>query len=119
MMAILRLTAWSAAAFAASISVGHAGPCSRQIDRMQARVDAMLEARAAAGPAGREGTGALLSHQPTPRSIAAAEERLDRLPPQKAQHIEQAMARARTSDSAGDRRACKRALADVRRVIGR
>jgi len=118
-MAILRLTAWSAAALAASISVGHAGPCSRQIDRMQARLDAMLEARAAAGPTGRESARATMSRQPTPRSIGAAEARLGELPAQTADVVKRGMARARAADSAGDKRGCERALADVRRAIGR
>jgi hypothetical protein len=50
-MTIQRLMALSAAALAVSMSAGYAGPCSREIDRVQARVDAKLEAIARAGPA--------------------------------------------------------------------
>lgn len=108
----------SAAALAASMSVSYAGPCSSEIDRVQARIDARLEARAAAGPESRESTGAMMHHQPTPGSIAAAEERLGDLSPEKAEAAKQAMARARAADSAGDRSVCEQALAEVQRVVG-
>ena len=118
-MAIRRLIILSAAAFAASMSVSQAGPCSPEIDRVQALIDARLEARASAGPQARESTSAMMHHQPTPGSIAAAEERLGDLSPQKTEAAEQAMARARAADGAGDKGACEQALADVQRAIGR
>jgi hypothetical protein len=66
----------SATALALSIVTSHAGPCSLEIDRMQDRVDATIAATAAAGPSAREGTAATMHRQPTPNSIAAAEEGL-------------------------------------------
>jgi hypothetical protein len=108
----------SAAAFAASISASYASPCSAEIDRVQGLIDARLEARAAAGPQAGESAGAMLHHQPTPGSIAAAEQELGDLSPQKTEAAEQAMARARAADSAGDGSACVQALADVQRAIG-
>jgi hypothetical protein len=116
-MAIRHSMVLSAAALAASMSVSYAGPCSPQIDRMQSRVDARLESRAAAGPQARESTSAMMHHQPTPGSIAAAEEGVGDLSPQMAEAARQAMARARAADSAGDKGACEEALADVQRVI--
>ena len=65
-----------AAAITLSTMPSHAGPCLPEIDRMQARVDAMIAATAADGPAGRESTAALTHRQPTPSSIAAAEAKL-------------------------------------------
>ena len=53
-MSIRYLCASIAAAITLSIVPSHAGPCSPEIDRMQARVDAMIAATAAAGTAGRE-----------------------------------------------------------------
>jgi hypothetical protein len=108
-----------AASFAASMSACGAGPCSHEIDRAQAQVDARLEARAAAGPVARESTAALEHRQPTPGSIAAAESRLGEMSAQAVEALAAAMARAREADRAGDRNACEQALADVRRVIGR
>ena len=44
-------------AFAASISASYAGPCSDDIVKMQARIDAKVAAMAAAGPTGPQGRG--------------------------------------------------------------
>jgi hypothetical protein len=100
------------------MSASHAGPCSNAIDKMQSRIDAKLEAKAATGPTAREGAGAGMSDQPTPRSIAAAEERLGEISAQTVDSIKQAMVRARAADSAGNKSACEQALADVHRAIG-
>jgi hypothetical protein len=116
-MSIQRLLAASVALLA-STPASYAGPCSHEIDRVQAQVDARLEAKAAAGPAARESTAATMNRQPTPGSIAAAEERLGEVSPQKVEAVAAAMARAREADSAGDKSACEQALADAQRAIG-
>jgi predicted lipid-binding transport protein (Tim44 family) len=107
----------STALLALSTIGGHAGPCSHEIDRIQAQVNARLEAKAAGGPVAPESSGALLHHQP-PGSIATAESRLGELPPQTAEAIGQAMGRARQADRAGDLSACQQALSDVQAAIG-
>ena len=84
---------------------------------MQARIDAKLEAKAAAGPTGRQGAGASTNVQPTPRSIAAAEEKLGEVSRHVAA-VRQAMLRAQAADGAGDKNACEQALAEVQRAIG-
>jgi hypothetical protein len=98
---------------------GYAGPCTHDIDRMQAAIDARLEAKAAAGPAARESTAATTHHQPTPGSIAAAEAGLGEMSPQTIEAVGAAMAHARAADRADDKIACERALADVQRAVGR
>jgi len=108
----------SAGALAVSTIGSHAGPCSDEIARMQARIDAKLKAKAAAGPMAPESSGALLHRQPTPRSIAAAESRIGDVSPQTVETVEQAMARARAADGAGDQGSCEQALADVLTAIG-
>jgi len=113
-----RLVLIGAAAWAVSVSATYAGPCADAIDAMQARIDAALEAKAAAGPTGKEGVPAGMSVQPTPRSIAAAEEKLGDISRQTVAAVAEGMARARTADATGDRPACEKALADVARVIG-
>ena len=115
-MTIRSLLVVSAAAIAASMGAGHAGPCSHEIDRMQARVNAMIAATAAAGPAGRESDAATMHRQPTPGSIAAAEEKLGE--GARAERALAALAQARAADHAGDQSACERALADVQHVLG-
>jgi hypothetical protein len=117
-MTIPRLLIASAAALVASIPGSYAGPCSNEIDRMQAEVDAKLEAKAGAGPFARESPGALVHRQPTPGSIAAAESRLGEVLPGTVEAVATALARAREADRAGDKSACEQALADVQRAIG-
>jgi hypothetical protein len=117
-MMTVQLLVCTAVAVAVSVSPGHAGPCSREIDAMQARIDATLEAKAAAGPTAKEGVAAGMSVQPTPQSIAVAEEKLGEISPRKVKAIKRGMARARVADKAGDLRACRKALAAVQRVLG-
>jgi hypothetical protein len=106
----------TAAAITVSSVPSYAGPCSPEIDRMQAGVDAMIVATAVAGPPGRQSTAATTHRQPTPSSIAAAEARLG--DGARAERALAAMAQARAADRAGDNSACERALADVQREIG-
>ncbi len=108
----------SAAALAASTIACLASPCSPEIARMQARLDAGLEAKARTGPSAPEASSALRHHQPTPGSIAATESGLGEISPEKAKVIREATARARQADQAGDKTACEQALAEVQRTIG-
>lgn len=117
-MSIQRLLVAGAAALVASMSATYAGPCSHEIDRTQAQIDARLNATAGAGPAARESTAATAHRQPTPDSIAEAEARLGEVSPQKMEAVTAAMARAREADGAGNQSACEQALADVRRAMG-
>ena len=82
---------------------------------MQIEVDTRIEAIAGAGPSAKESTAATLNRQPTPGSLAAAEEKLGE-GDQMAEAVA-ALARARAADSANDKSACEKALADVRRVL--
>ena len=117
-MVISRLLMLSAAVLGALTGTGYAGPCSPEIDRMQARVDAQFAAKAAAGPAARESTDALMHRQPTPGSVAAAERRFGETTSKTVEAVASAMAAAREADRVGDRDACDRALAEVQRTIG-
>jgi len=118
LMPIGRTLVLCASALAASMSVSYAGPCSQQIDRLQAEMDAKLGALAAAGPSARETTAATMHRQPTPRSIAAAEDRLGDVSPQKVEAVTAAMTRAREADGAGDQKACEQALGEAQRALG-
>jgi hypothetical protein len=92
-----------------------AGPCTPEIERMQASVDAMAAAAAAAGPAGRQSTAAMTHRQPTPGSIAEAASKLGEAA--RTRRAQAVLEEARAADRAGDTRACERALADLRRDI--
>lgn len=114
-----RLPPVTAAILAVSTAAASAGPCSSDIARVQARLDARLAAVAAAGRSAPESSSAKLHHQPTPGSIAAAEGALGELSPEQGKIIREGMARARAADKAGDRQACERALDEVQQTISR
>ena len=117
-MSIQRSLIAFAAVFAASTSAGYAGPCSQDIARLQAAMDAKLRPVTAAGPPAPESTAATMHRQPTPRSIATAESEVGGFSLEQAKAFAAAMARAREADSASDESACKQAVADVERVLG-
>jgi hypothetical protein len=92
-----------------------AGPCTQDISRVQAQVDARIDAVAGAGPAGAESNAARMHRQPTPGSVASAEQKLGEGRPMEA--ALSALARARVADDAGNRSACEQALAEARQAI--
>jgi hypothetical protein len=60
------LPAYVAVVLVTSITASLAGPCSPQIDQVQAKIDAKLEAIAAAGRPARESIAATMHRQPMP-----------------------------------------------------
>jgi hypothetical protein len=94
-----------------------AGPCTQEIDRVQTQVDARIDAVAGAGRAGAESNAARLHREPTPGSIAAAEQKLGEGKPEEAALA--AMTRARAADAAGDKAGCDEALTLARKAIAR
>ena len=110
-MQILRLVTWSFAAIYASLSAAHAGSCSNDIDRMQARIDARVESIAAAGPFVPPGIGAGMGDQPTPYGMARVEEKMGEVSWQKVDAVREEM-----TSSAGCKR--RRKLQDLREVAG-
>jgi 3-methyladenine DNA glycosylase/8-oxoguanine DNA glycosylase len=79
------LPAYVAVVLVTSITASLAGPCSQQIDQVQAKIDAKLEAIAAAGRSARESVAATMHRQPTLESIAAAEANLGDASPESVQ----------------------------------
>jgi len=98
-----------------STSPAEAGPCTADLDALQAQVDAAVEAAAASGKSAVESKAATSGHQPTPGSIAAAEARLGE--GERARSAVAAMSDARAADAAGDLAECKRAIARVRSAL--
>jgi uncharacterized iron-regulated membrane protein len=107
------------AVFAALTSAGYAGPCFEDIARLQAAGDAKLAAAVTAGPSAPESREARMHHQPTPRSIVTAEREVGGLPLEQANAFDAAMTRAREADNASDESACKQAVAEVERILGK
>ncbi len=110
-------TALSAPVLLLSTALGHAGPCSRQIYDLQLEFDSKLKAAAASGPAAPESSAALMHRQPTPRSVAHAEEKLGDISQEKRRVFARAVRRAREADAAGDKPACEQALDDAKRAL--
>jgi hypothetical protein len=116
-MRMRSIAAYAALALATSISASY-GPCWDDLSAVQAKVDAMLEAKAADGPPATAEAMVGTSPQPTPYSLETVEERMGEISPQTVNAIRQGMARARAADDAGDKAACEQALANVRRNLG-
>ena len=116
-MTTQRLTVLGAAALVASTTAGYAGPCSAEIERMQARVEAKIEAAAAAGATAPEFRRSC-SPPANTRRDCGRRARLGELSPQTVNAVREAMARAREVDRGGDLTTCEQALAEVQRTIG-
>jgi hypothetical protein len=117
-MSYCRAAVFGAMLVLASLSTSHAGTCSSSLQRTQYQVDKYMETRAATGPRAVESMSALMHRQPTPASIAAAEEKLGDLDARMFEPIADAMRRARAADRAGDANACAQALLEVQHEIG-
>lgn len=101
-----------------STAPAHAGPCSKQIFAIQLQFNSKLNAAAASGPAGAESPAALMHRQPTPKSVAHAEEKLGDISQDNTQVFARALKRAREADAVGDQPACEHALDEARRALG-
>ncbi len=99
-----------------SASGAQASSCSPQIDKVQRQVDARIDAIAAASPGDRESRAALLHHQPTPASIAAAGKKRQRGYAGVKRALRE-LKQARVADHNGDVKACEAALAAARAAI--
>ncbi len=118
-MTMRQFALFGAAGLLLSALPAQAGPCSKDIVSMQARIDAHLGRAAAAGPSGSQSVGAQLHRQPTPNSIANAERQLGDLSPATIVKVNGAMNRAQKADTAGDESGCRQALEEVARLIGK
>jgi hypothetical protein len=94
-----------------------AAPCGAEIDKVQAAVDARIDAIARSGPESAETRAARMHDEPTPASIAAAEHRLHES--EGATRALAALVRARKANRAGQQSACERALREARTAIAR
>jgi hypothetical protein len=104
-------------ALALPASVAFAASCSNDIDRMQARIDAKVEAIAAAGPFVPAGIWSGMGVQPTPFGMAVVEQKMGELSGTKVDAVRAAMARAHAADATGDFKACEKAIGEVRKIL--
>ncbi|SRR5260370_24023033 len=118
-MIVRHATALGGLALALIAAPAHAGPCTQEIYDADIAVGKRLDAIAAAGKTAPQSTFATTHHQPTPSSVAGAEEKLGGIPETEVHDLAQGMEEARKADAAGDLAACQKALADLRRLLGR
>ncbi len=110
--------AFSTVAFAFCPIAAHAGPCEQQLYRTEIAREARLNALAAHGNAAPESTFAMMHRQPTPTTVAQAEERAGEVSGASLTAVEKFLQEARKAYAANDLPACEKALAEVRKILG-
>ena len=98
-------------------AAAHAGPCTDRIYQTNLDVAKLLNSAAAQGRPARQSAFATMHRQPTPGSIASAEQEAGDLTSEELQAITEAMDEARRADEAGDQDGCEKALAEVDRML--
>jgi hypothetical protein len=96
-----------------------AGPCAGAIYDAEIAIGKRLNAAAAAGKYAPESKSALLHRQPTPQSVAGAEEKAGDLSEADAKAVDAFMHEAREADERSDLATCRKALSDLRVILGR
>jgi hypothetical protein len=117
---IVRLAA-ALAGMAITLGAGpaYAGPCTDRIYQTDLDVAKLLNSAAAQGRPATQTAFATMHRQPTPGSVASAEQQAGDLTGEEAQAITEAMDGARRADDEGDREGCEKALSDVDRMLKR
>lgn len=106
-VSVLLLAGLTASADAAS--------CAVQIDQVQTQLDAALARHAKSAPYAPESKSATLSHQPTPGSIARAEDKIGAW--SGGDMAVAALKRAREAEVAGKSAECFKALGEAKNAI--
>ena len=97
----------------------HAGPCTDRIYQTDLDVAKLLDSAAAEGRPAAQSAFATMHRQPTPGSIATAEQDAGDLTSEEALAITEAMDEARHADDESDQAGCEKALSDVDRMLKR
>jgi hypothetical protein len=97
----------------------YAGPCTDRIYQTDLAVAKLLDAAAAQGRTAPQSAFATMHRQPTPGSVASAEQQAGDLSSADVQAITEAMDEARHADDQGDSPGCEKALSQVDRVLNR
>jgi hypothetical protein len=96
-----------------------AGPCTERIDQTNVTVEKLLDDAAANAKPAAESTFATMHRQPTPGTVASAEERAGNLSQAQVEAITEKLDAARDADIKGDRPACEKALNEAERLLTR
>jgi len=118
-MIVRHATALAGMALTLGAAPAQAGPCTDRIYETDLKVAKLLDAAAAEGRTAPQSAFATMHRQPTPGSIASAEQQAGDLPGADFRAITEAMDAARRADDEGDRAGCEKALSQVDRVLDR
>jgi hypothetical protein len=118
-MIIRRAAALAGIAFLLDAAPGNAGPCTDRIYQTDLAVSKLLDAAAAHGRTAPQSAFATMHRQPTPGSVASAEQQAGDLSSADVQAITEAMDEARHADDQGDGDGCEKALSQVDHVLNR
>ncbi len=118
-MAVRNVIWLSVVALSLSTVGAFAGPCAEQIYNDDLAISKRLGAAAAGGKAAPESGFATMHRQPTPLTIAGAEQKAGDLSEAEVKAIAEFMDEARKADAAGDAVACHKAIADAERMLNK
>lgn len=118
-MIVRHATAMAGLAFIFGAAPADAGPCTDRIYETDLTVAKLLGSAAAQGRPEAESTFATMHRQPTPGTIASAEQQAGDLTADELQAITEAMDTARHADDQGDDSGCETALNEVDRMLQR
>ena len=107
---VMRSPVWSlmtSALLALGVGCAQAGPCSADIAKIEKALNAP---NSPFGPTGRQTVGAQLGRQPTPASMARAEQKAG-------SHYQAALTQAQTLDNQNNP-ACKKAVKKLKALVG-
>lgn len=118
-MIVRHVTAGAGMAVILGAAPALAGPCTDRIYETDLIVAKLLDSAAAQGRPAAQSTFATMHRQPTPGSVASAEQQAGDLTADEVQAITEAMDVARHADDSGDRAGCEKALSEVDRMLNR
>jgi hypothetical protein len=99
-------------------ALAYAGPCAEDLYKADIEIGRRLDDIAAKGRAGAESNFATMHRQPTPGTIAGAEEQIGDISDTQVQAVRNYLADAKKADDAGDKPACEQALSQARQILG-
>ena len=105
------------AAFAIVAAPALAGPCTERIDQANVAVEKLLDAAAANAKPAAESTFATMHRQPTPGTVASAEQKSGNLSEAQVEAITEKLDAARDADNKGDGAGCEKALNEAELML--
>ena len=118
-MMVRNATAMTGLAFILGAAPAEAGPCTDRIYETDLAVSKLLDSAAAQGRPAAESTFATMHRQPTPGTIASAEQQAGDLTADELKAVTEALDEARHADDAGDSDGCEAALSEVDHMLKR